>query len=148
AGLGLNVTTTEAPSTVTSSSTVGLDTTTPQAYSTITSSAEINTATSSYTPSLTFSSGTSVGTLSGTYSGTATGLTVKMMANATLSTSTAQTVHFQVLDQSNHTIVDYQGSIKAGDKIYIDDSVGLSVSFSAGTVVNNATATSTVSPST
>ncbi len=147
--LGLDITSPEAVSTLNSSAVVGLDVTSPQSASVLTSSAEINTAATSYAPSVTMSSGTSVASLSGVFTGvgTAAGMTslkIKALSNVTLDSTTAQNVRFQIQDQSNTTLLDYTGALKAGDRIYLGDDIGLYLSFGSGTVVNNATGTSAV----
>ncbi|HXT17915.1 MAG TPA: flagellin hook IN motif-containing protein [Gemmatimonadaceae bacterium] len=148
--LGLDITSPEASSVLVSSGTLGLDVTTPQRVSAITSYAAVNTATTSYAPNVALGTSTSVATLSGVYTGVGTAattstLTVKVMAAATVG-ATASTVHFQILDGATK-LLDYSGSIKAGDRVYLGDDIGLSISFSAGTLANGQTGTSAVSHS-
>jgi hypothetical protein len=168
ASLGLDVTTPERASVVTSaqevntatstvrtsSAAVGLDALTPEAASTLTSAAELNTAPTSYEKvQLTFSSGTSKGSLSGVYAGTgsasgATSLQFQFQNNVTLSSTVAKTLKFRVRDQSGATLFTFNGSVKAGDVISLGADIGLSVKFSAGTVVLGATSTTGVSSTT
>src|SRR5581483_5415664 len=126
-----------------------------QAASTIQSTAEVNTATTSYgSNTLTFTGGgspsTSVATLSGVYTGVntaaaATSLTVKLKANtAALNTLVATNVRFEVRDQSNNLLFSFNGSLKAGDTVSLGADIGLSISFSAGSLTNNQTASTTV----
>jgi hypothetical protein len=150
AALGLDVTSAQAASTLKSSAAIGLDVTSPQSSSTIVSTAPVNTASTTYAPSVSFSSGTTTASLSGTYTGvgaaaSTSSLTIKTLTNATIGSS-ATSVRFQVLDGTT-VLLDYTGSIKAGDKVYLGDDIGLFVSFSAGTVVNNASGASAVSHS-
>jgi hypothetical protein len=146
--LGLDVTSAQAASTLKSSAALGLDTTSAESSSTITSMAAVNTASTSYSPSVSMNSGTATVALSGVYAGagnaaSASTLQFKMLSNVTMG-STAASVHFQVYNGSTR-LVDYTGTLKAGDKIYLGDEIGLYATFSAGTVVNNATGNATVS---
>ena len=155
ATLGLDVTSPGAASVLKSSGTLGLDVASAQAASTIQSTAEVNTATTSYgSNTLTFTGGgspsTSVATLSGVYTGVntaaaATSLTVKLKANtAALNTLVATNVRFEVRDQSNNLLFSFNGSLKAGDTVSLGADIGLSISFSAGSLTNNQTASTTV----
>ena len=53
-------------------------------------------------------------------------------------------VSFNVLDQNNDVVESYNGWVHAGEVINLSD-IGLKVRFTEGTLVNNATATATVS---
>jgi len=153
AALGLDVTSAQAASTLKSSATLGLDVT--SRASTIASTAEMNTATTSYgSTNLTFSDGvltsTSAGTLSGVYTGvntaaSATSLVVKATTTAVLSTLVATNVQFEVRDQTNTLLFSYNGSLKAGDTVYLGADIGLSISFSEGQLTVLHTSSTTVS---
>lgn len=155
--LGLDVMSAEAASSLASSAALGLDVTSAERASTIQSTDEINRATTSYGSSVLVFSGsgspsTSVGTLSGVYTGTgaaaaATSLTVKITKGVTLKSLTATNSKFEVRDQTNKLLFSFDGSLKAGDQVYLGDAIGLTVSFSAGTLTNNHTAATTVSHS-
>jgi hypothetical protein len=154
--IGLNLV--EAASRLTSSGSLGLDV--AGAASTIVSKAEMNTATSATnnTSSLAFSLGSntssSTGTLTGTMTGVgkaadATSLTVEIKRNATLSGGIlglggTATVEFEVKDQTGEKIFDFNGSIRAGDQVYLGNDIGLSLSFSEGTLTKNHTSTVTL----
>ncbi len=150
AAIGLDVTSAQAASKLQSSASMGLDVTSPETSSSITSTAAVNTATTSYGANVAMSAGTSTVTLSGTFTGVGTAastsaLTVKIAANDTIS-ATATGVHIELYDGGTR-LLDFSGDLKAGDKLYLGDDVGLFISFSAGTLVNGATGTSAVSRS-
>jgi hypothetical protein len=137
-----------------SSAALALDTTTPERSSTLTSTAEINTAATSYGDvELTFGGSVSKATLSGVYTGTgsallASSLEVKIVSNATLSTTTASALHFKVFDQNGVQLLNFSGNVKAGDQISLGPDIGLSISFSAGGLTKNTSDTTTVSRTT
>jgi hypothetical protein len=153
AAMGLDLV--DRASRLTSSGSLGLDMT--GSASTIVSKAEMNTATSATndTSNLTFALGTntssSAGTLTGTMTGVgkaadATSLTVEIKRNATLSGGLlglggAATVEFEVKDQTGERIFSFNGSIKAGNQVYLGDDIGLSLTFSEGTLTKNHTST-------
>jgi hypothetical protein len=169
--IGLDLTSPDAASRLSSSVALGLDLTTPEAASVLRSSvlgldnvgstsrlastAEMNTATTSYgSTTLNFDGSgvgsTSVGTLSGTYTGVsgaadASSLTFKVTQTAVLNDVLAASVKFEVRDQSNTLLYSFDGSLRAGDQVYLGDDIGLSVSFSAGRLANNHTASTSVS---
>ena len=152
--LGLDLTSPDAASTLTSSSGLGLDVTTAQAASTLQSTTEITPATTSYgSTTLGFTgpgqASSSDGTLSGTYTGVntaaaATSLTVEMNAAASLNALIATSVTFDVKDQTGAVLFSFDGNLKSGDEVYLGDDIGLTVSFSTGTLRNNHTASTTV----
>jgi flagellar hook-associated protein 2 len=152
-GIGLDTTSAETASTLKSSATLGLDLN--SVASTITSTAEMNTDTTSYGSStLNFTgtglASTSVGTLTGTYTGVntaagATSLVVKITGTASPNALLATNVKFEVRDQANNLLFSHDGNIKAGDQVYLGADIGLSVSFSAGQLTQNHTASTTVS---
>jgi hypothetical protein len=147
--IGLNLT--ESASRLTSSQSLGLDV--AGSSSTITSKAEMSTATTATnnTSSLAFSNGSntssSTGTLTGTMTGVgkaadATSLTVEIKRSSTLTGGVlglggAATVEFEVKDQTGEKIFDFNGSIKAGDQVYLGADIGLSLTFSEGTLTKN-----------
>jgi hypothetical protein len=151
--LGLDVTSTPAPSTLTSSASLGLNLT--SAASTITSTAKMDTAMTAYgSNTLNFTGGasqsTSTGTLSGTYTGVntaanATSLKVVVTSTAVVNTILPTNVQFQVQDQSGNVLFTFNGNVKAGDHIYLGNNIGLSISFSAGQLIQTASASTTVS---
>ena len=151
--LGLDVTSAGASSVLKSSAALGLNIT--SVSSTITSTAEMNTAATSYgSIALAFAGGgapdTSSGTLSGVYTGVntaagATSLTVKILNNATLNSLVARTLKFEVRDQTGNLLFNFNGSVKAGAQVYLGNDIGLSISFAAGSLTQNHTATTTVS---
>ncbi len=151
--LGLDVTSPETASTLESSAAIGLNLT--ESTSTIASTEEMNRATTSYgSTTLSFTgpgpSSTSVATLSGTYTGvdsaaSATSLTVKQRSGALVNDLLPVHVRFDVVDQSNNVLFSYNGNLKAGDQVYLGDDIGLTISFSAGTLRNNHSGSTTVS---
>jgi hypothetical protein len=151
--LGLDLTSAETASALGSSTTLGLNLT--PAASTRRSAAEMNTATTSYgTSSLHFEgpglSSTSVGTLTGTYTGVgtavnATSLTVKMKSTSLPNALLDSNVKFEVHDQDDTVLFDFNGYIKAGEEVYLGDDIGLSISFSEGRLNSNNIASTTVS---
>ena len=155
--IGMDVTSAESASSLTSQQNLGLDLT--GSSSTITSKAEMNTGvTTSYGSSLTFRNGastsSSTGTLTGTFAGTgkaadATSLSVKIKRNATLSDGIlglggGATVEFEVQDQTGELLFSFNGTLKPGDQVYLGNEIGLSLSFSAGTLTNNHVASSAI----
>ena len=143
----------ESSSTVRSSSAaVGLDTG-PEAASSLTSTGEANDDTTSYgTVFHSFVASTSSATLSGTYTGTgdaagATSLLIDLGNNVTLSGSPT-TLKFKIKDQTGATLFDYNASYRAGDLIDLGPSLGLKISFAAGTLKSSSSSTTTVSNST
>ena len=135
--LGLDVTSPETASTLDSSAALGLDLVALQ--SSITSTAEMNTAPTSIENYILddFANSTTVATLSGEYTGVgsaedSTRLKVILKTNTTLD-GTAQTVRFLVKDNDGTKLVDWTGSLKAGDQVYLGDDIGLTISFSEGT---------------
>jgi hypothetical protein len=102
----------------------------------------------------TFSAGTSVTTLSGTYAGTgaaanATSLTLTITSSsATLGALIPRWVDVNVKDQNGTDLGTYTRVINAGGTIDLGTDIGLSITFGTGTVVQNATATFTVSNAT
>jgi hypothetical protein len=151
--LGLDVTSAETASTLTSSATLGLNVNSTS--STIISTGEMNTGTTSYGSStLSFAgsglSSTSQGTLTGTYTGVnsaeaASALTLKITSNSTLNSFLATSAKFEVRDQANTLLFSYNGNLKAGDQVYLGADIGLTVSFSSGSLTQNHTASTTVS---
>jgi hypothetical protein len=151
--IGLNLV--ESASRLTSSSGLGLDVV--GTSSTIVSKAEMNTSTSATndTSSLAFSLGSSTSSSTGTLTGTMTGvgkaadatsLTVTIKKNATLDggilgIGAAAAVQFDVKDQTGEVVFSFDGSIKAGDQVYLGADIGLSLSFSQGTLTKNHTST-------
>ena len=155
--LGLDLTSPEAASTLTSSAGLGLDLT--ERASTIGSTAEMNTATTSYSKNTLAVTGpgpasTSKGTLSGAYTGTgvaanATSLVFKTMgATVTMSATIASLAQFEVRDQNNTLLFSFNGLVKAGQQVYLGDAIGLSISFSAGSLTFNQTDSTAVSKTT
>ncbi|HEY6362584.1 MAG TPA: flagellin hook IN motif-containing protein [Vicinamibacterales bacterium] len=154
--IGLDVTSPEAASRLSSNGNLGLDVV--GAVSTKISRAEMNTATSGThdSSSLTFGLGantsSSTGTLSGTFTGVgkaddATALTVKLKRNATLGGLPllgAADVEFEVKDQTGELVFSFHGTIKPGDQVYLGDDIGLSISFSAGDLKKDHTSTVTI----
>jgi hypothetical protein len=155
ASIGLDVTSPESASRLSSSASLALDLV--GSSSTIVSKAEMNTSTTNSYGSghLTFSSGgntsSSAGTLTGTLTATgkaadATSLTVTLKNNASpgdgvLGLGGSANVQFEVADQTGEKIFSFNGSIKAGDQVYLGADIGLSLSFSAGDLVKNHTST-------
>ncbi len=135
-----------------SSSAIGLDTT--AAASTIQSTGEITPATTSYGSStLNFAgpgqASTSTATLSGTYTGVntaaaATSLTVEVTNGATLNPLLGTNINFEVRDQAGTVLFSYGGSLRSGESVSLGADIGLSISFSTGTVQSNHTASTTV----
>ncbi|HEY0707807.1 MAG TPA: hypothetical protein VGG33_13470, partial [Polyangia bacterium] len=117
---------------------------------TMTSTAALNGATTSYDKvHLGFSNGTSAAQLSGTYVGAgaaanASRLSLIMESDATMG-GTATAVAFRVTDQSGTTLFSYAGNLKAGDTVSLGGDIGLSVSFTEGTLVNNESSFTNVS---
>ena len=153
--IGIDGTTAQAASVLSSSAILGLDVATPEAASTITSTAEANTMSTSYgVVQATFSAGTSVGTLSGTYAGTgaasnATALTLTMTSTSgTIGSLVPKLVSINVKDQNNTNLGTYSAWITTGGTISLGADIGLSISFGAGSVTQNATSTFTVSNTT
>ena len=140
---------------------LGLDVSSAESASTIRSTAEMNTSsTTSYgSNSLSFSNGgnssTSAGSLTGTYTGLngaadATSLTVQITKGGTLSTGflglgSPTPIDFQVADQTGEILFTYSGSLKPGDTVYLGANIGLTLSFGAGELKTNHTASTTVS---
>ena len=88
--------------------------------------------------------------MSGVYTGTnsaanATSLKVKITRNATLSATTADRVRFEVRNQNNTLLFTFDGDLLAGQQVYLGNDIGLSLSFTAGSLSNNHTDTTTVS---
>jgi hypothetical protein len=110
----------------------------------------VNTAPTSYGKvQLSFATATTKANLSGVYAGTgaaanATSLKLELRNNATIG-SVATTVRFRIRDQNNNTLFSFNGSLKAGDVVYLGSDIGLSVSFTAGTAVSGQLDTTTVS---
>ena len=158
AAIGLDITSAESASRLTSSTGLGLDIT--GAVSTRISEEEMTTATSGTlnSSSLTFTSGantsSSTGTLTGTFTGVgkaadATSLEVKIKMNSTLGGGLpllggAADVKFEVKDQTGEKIFEFDGNIRPGEQVYLGDDIGLSLAFSAGQLKNNHTATTTI----
>jgi hypothetical protein len=148
AAIGLDITSAEAASTLRSSAALGLDLTSRQ--STIASTGEMDSAATEYGSStLTFANGTSVGTLSGTYTGVnsaanATSLEIDIKRDSTFTLFLPTRVQFQVKDQTGATLFSFNGDIAAGQSVYLGADIGLSISFSNGTLKNNDTASTTV----
>lgn len=133
---------------------LGLDVASPQRATTISSTAEANTSPTYYElKTLSFSgsggSSTTTATFSGEYTGTgaaanASGLTIRLgrsngLFNAALATST----RFDILDNTGKTLFTFDGSLRAGQKVYLGADLGLSVSFTAGSMVNGQSSAST-----
>ena len=130
-----------------SSSVLGLDVDSPETQSTIASTDEINAETNSYDSSEqtfggTGQQSTSTGALTGEYTGinaaaAAESLEFTILANATVTTSTAVNVQFEVRDQAWNLLFTFNGDIKAGDSVYLGDDIGLSISFLSGSLRKN-----------
>lgn len=153
--LGLDVVSAEAASGLSSSSGLGLDVVSAESASTIQSTAEMNTRFEmSYTSTLSFTgaglASTSQANLTGTYTGAnaaanASSLTVKMRNNdLTMNATVATNVKFDVLDQNNTVLFSFDGSLVSGQQVYLGDNLGLSLSFTPGTLRINHTATTTL----
>ncbi|MBM3878569.1 MAG: hypothetical protein FJ387_02465 [Verrucomicrobia bacterium] len=152
--LGLDLTTPEAASALASDRSLGLDVTTPEAPSVLTSTAEINSATTSYgAAQIAFTKGvhlsTSLGNLSGMYRGTgaaanATALTLRIESSDTTIGATPTQVSVWVRDQNNTELGSYGGMVAAGQSLSLGADLGLSISFTAGTLLKNATSTLSV----
>src|SRR5207237_8148663 len=74
-----------------------------------------------------------------------TSLTVKITNSPVLSTALGKNLKFEVRDQANQILFSFNGNVKAGAQIYLGDDIGLYISFSAGTLTQNHTASPTVS---
>ena len=153
AGLGLDVTTAQAASVLASSAALGLDVT--DRVTTLVSTAEANTMPTSYgVIQPTFSAGISVSTLSGTYAGTgaaanATSLTLTITSpSGTINGIVPTLVAVNVKDQNSTDLGTVSALITTGGTISLGSAIGLSISFGAGSVTQNATASFTVSNST
>jgi hypothetical protein len=121
----------------------------------IVSTGEMNSGvvTSYKSTSLRFTSGSSVassvGTLSGTYAGTgkaedATALTVRVTRNAALQTSRKSSVAFEVTNDKGKVLFAYDGKLAAGESVYLGNDIGLSLSFSSGSIKSQQRATTEV----
>jgi hypothetical protein len=154
--LGLDITSAEAASRLRSSAALALDITSAQTASTIASTAEMNTGeTTAYgSSSLSFdgsgANSTSTGSLTGVYTGVdsaanATLLKVEMNGTAFVNSFFRTNVKFDVRDQNDNVLFSYNGNLRAGEKVYLGDDIGLSISFSQGRLTNNHTASTTVS---
>jgi hypothetical protein len=127
-----------------STTALGLDVTSAQLASTLSSTAEMNTAATSLSAhDLTFQNSTSHAQLSGSYSGSATSLTLKIAGAADIS-DIGSIVSFDVLDEGNHQVATYTGTVTAGQVIDVG-STGLKVRFTAGSFANAKQATTNVS---
>ncbi len=157
--LGLDMTTPDAVSMLSSGAALGLDTV--GAASVKTSKAELNAgmATSYSSGSLTFSSGsgasTSTGTLSGTYDGTgkaadATSLLFTVTKGGTIDAGGLlglgkTKIAFDVTDQTGEVVFSYSGNVAAGDTISLGNDIGLSFTIGAGVLTAGHTASIAVS---
>lgn len=149
--LGLDVTSPERASVLASSAVLGLDVTSAERPSTLTSADELNTwFTTSYgTSALTFPNSSSSGTLTGTYTGdgaasNATSLTVNLLSNSSLNFLLGTNVQFNVTDQSNNVLFSFNGSLRSSDTVYLGDDIGLTISFSGGSLKAGKSATTSV----
>ena len=153
--LGLDLTSPDAASRLTSSSGLGLDVTTAQSASTLQSTAEITPATTSYgSTSLAFTGSGPASTSGGTLSGTYTGVNTAAAATSLVITTTGATpalisiapsaVKFDVHDQAGTLLFSFDGTVAAGQQVYLGDDIGLSIAFSAGSLKNNHSASTTV----
>jgi hypothetical protein len=150
--LGLDVISPERASVLASSATLGLDVTSPERSSTITSTGELNTGfiTAYGSNTLTFPTATSTGTLTGTYTGNgaaanAASLTINLLSNSSLNFLLGVNVQFNVTDQANNVVFSFNGSLRSNDAVYLGDDIGLTVSFSGGSLKAGKSATTTVS---
>jgi hypothetical protein len=138
ASIGLDVTSPESASRLSSSASLALDLV--GSSSTIVSKAEMNTSTTNSYGSghLTFSSGGSTSSSAGTLTGTLT-------ATGKAADATSLTVTLKNNASPGDGILGLGGSvnvsIKAGDQVYLGADIGLSLSFSAGDLVKNHTST-------
>ncbi|HEY4132748.1 MAG TPA: hypothetical protein VGM50_19195, partial [Gemmatimonadaceae bacterium] len=149
--LGLDVTSPERASVLASSAGLGLDVASAERASTITSTGELNTAfdTSYGSSTLTFPNSSSTGTLTGMYSGNgtasnATSLTVNILSNSSLNFLLGTNVQFNVTDQSNNVLFSFNGSLRSNDDVYLGDDIGLTISFSGGSLRSGGSASTTV----
>jgi hypothetical protein len=141
-----------------SSAPLGLDVTSPESPSTISSTAEANTAPTSYgVVQTTFRKGgntqTSLGNITGVYAGSgaaanATSLTLKITSpDATMGTNPIS-VSIEVTDQSGANLGTYSGLVAAGQSISLGANIGLSIAFTAGSMIRNTTTTFSVDKNT
>ena len=157
--IGLDVTTAEAASTLTSSGSLNLDVV--GASSVKMSKEEMNTGvTTSYgSSSLAFTGSgapsTSAGSLTGTYKGTgkaedATSLQITVTKGGTLRQpgfiGLGQTkIEFEVHDQTGERIFSYSGNLAAGETVSLGSDIGLTIAFGEGELKAGHTASTTVS---
>ncbi len=156
--IGLDVTSAEQASVLQSSATLGLDVASAETASTITSTAEANTMATSYgVVQATFRKGAatqgSLGNLSGTYAGTgaaanATSLTLEITSlNGTIG-SVPTLVSVKATDQTGTNLGTYSGFLTTGQTLSLGADIGLSIAFTAGSILNQATTTFAVSRTT
>jgi hypothetical protein len=132
---------------------LGLDTTSAQRPSQLASQGEINGASTSYEKvRLDFDRSSTVATLSGFYRPTgaasnATGLEVELKSSATIG-STPTDLNFKIRNEHNQLLFDYHGPVTAGQAIDLGPTIGLSITFSAGSAAMNDSATTAVSATT
>ncbi|MFM1770101.1 MAG: hypothetical protein RJA22_2630 [Verrucomicrobiota bacterium] len=158
AGVGLDVTSPETPSTLEGVGAIGLDVTSPEAESTLVSTGEANAAATSYgVVQATFLRGSnvqgSVGRVSGVYAGTgaaaaATSLRIRIDSPDTVLGAVPTAVSLRVFDQAGTSLGTFTSLVAAGQSISLGADIGLSVAFSAGTVLRNAETTFSVSRTT
>jgi sulfur carrier protein ThiS len=145
-----------------SDSAIGLDVTSAEAASRTASTSEMNTGvTTSYASStLAFSNGggnssTSQGRLTGTYTGVntaanATSLRLTLLTGSTLGggllgVGASDNVQFTVTDQDGTVLFNFNGTLAPNEAVYLGDDIGLSLSFSAGSLKKNHFSSTTVS---
>jgi hypothetical protein len=122
----------------------------PGARSSLISSGQLNPDSSSYGKvQLSFGSSSSVATLSGSYAGGgaaagATALKVGITQSTALGANPAA-LKFTVSDQAGAVLFSYDGLAKAGQAISLGTDVGLQIAFSAGTLLADSNASTTVS---
>ncbi|WP_418317080.1 beta strand repeat-containing protein [Piscinibacter sakaiensis] len=154
--LGLDVTSPQAASQLRSDAALGLDVASTQRASTITSTAEINTAATSYgSRQLSFSgsgaASTSSASLSGLYTGNnaaadASALSVVLRRDvAAMNSVTPGLVKFDVVNQHGATLFAFDGLLRAGEQVFLGNDIGLTLTFSAGSLTASHSATTTVS---
>jgi hypothetical protein len=158
AALGLDITSPERTSQLSATGTLGLDVTSPESGSSLTSSAEANTAATSYgVVQAAFTRGsstqTSLGDISGVYAGTglaalATSLKLTITSDNATMGATPVEMTIRVQDQNGVLIGSFSGTVAADEAISLGADTGLSIAFTAGSIIKNANTTFSVDKNT